>query len=171
MGCGASKTGELGVSAQPVGQDAKAADGSVAEQDKAARAIQQRARGMADRKKVQEQKARGELPGQIREKELTEKEKAALKIQQRARGMADRKKVEEQKKAGALPGQVRQQSAQGGGDAPGATEPGLVSEAAFTPGAHDLLLPAPQEDGLEPLGQDAMSGALASPRPRKSTDD
>mmetsp|Transcript_10233 Transcript_10233/g.26493 ORF Transcript_10233/g.26493 Transcript_10233/m.26493 type:complete len:161 (-) Transcript_10233:89-571(-) len=153
MGCGSSKSQPISA-VQPLA-DQNEQDGSASEKEKAALTIQQRARGMADRKKVMEQKAKGELPGQIREKELTEKEKAALKIQQRARGMADRKRVEEQKKAGALPGQAR------GGDG------SVVSEAAFTPGAYGLLMPEAPENGLEPLGDDAMSGALASPRPSK----
>eukprot|EP00285_Hemiselmis_virescens_P008602 CAMPEP_0173384090 /NCGR_PEP_ID=MMETSP1356-20130122/6655_1 /TAXON_ID=77927 ORGANISM="Hemiselmis virescens, Strain PCC157" /NCGR_SAMPLE_ID=MMETSP1356 /ASSEMBLY_ACC=CAM_ASM_000847 /LENGTH=161 /DNA_ID=CAMNT_0014339269 /DNA_START=25 /DNA_END=510 /DNA_ORIENTATION=- len=158
MGCGQSSAREVALveSGKPVvvgDKDVKTVaatdkDGNPTEQEKAALVIQQRARGMKDRKKVAEQKEKGELPGQIRksEEELSEKEKAALLIQQRARGMADRKKVAEQKAAGKLPGQSRQQS-----------------EGAL---AGRDLMPERAEGGLEPLGDDVLSGALASPRPK-----
>lgn len=81
------------------------------EREEAALKIQQRARGMHDRKKVAEQKARGELPGQMRTASASnftpEQQEAAKKIQMRARGMNDRKRVTMLKEQGELPGQKR----------------------------------------------------------------
>lgn len=61
----------------------------------AAMKIQMRARGMQERRRVEELKKKGSLPGQPRLMMLEEKkqEHASILIQRRARGLLSRKKV------------------------------------------------------------------------------
>ena len=61
----------------------------------AAMKIQTRARGMQERRRVEELKKKGSLPGQPRLMVLEEKkqEDATILIQRRARGLMSRKKV------------------------------------------------------------------------------
>lgn len=87
----------------------------------AALKIQQRARGMRDRRRVEELKTAGKLPGQRRAEEaahsllddqdVQRREAAAIKLQARGKGMIDRKRVEVSRANGVLPGQARQQRA------------------------------------------------------------
>lgn len=123
----------------PQAQDETGSREDMSEKEQAVLKIQQRARGMNDRKKVNEMKEKGELPGQQRaegvqgtipenvadteggEEGRSEQEQAAVKIQQRARGMNGRMKVAELKDQGALPGQQRKQSEDGQAESPEGT--------------------------------------------------
>ena len=80
------------------------------DEEKATLMMQNRARGINARKRVQEEAAAGKLPGQARiaEQEAKDKEYERLvKVQSRARGIKDRKDVAKKAEAGELPGQPR----------------------------------------------------------------
>ena len=132
--------------------------------------IQQRARGMKERKEHAKLKAQGRLPGQQRaeaaayalltEEELKAREAAAVKLQARSKGMMDRAAVASKREAGTLPGQVHHKA----GDAAPPGSPLPTAENTAGNASADEASPAGAQravpEGMEELGEEHSKAAL-----------